>query len=100
MHLVVIGTGDKRKIRIGFVAKFPIKKGDELFYDYGICDAETPWTVSDAKRMVVKNNQLPTRGILHDEQQPSTTSGIVQSHTSSVTHNNIIINYMFVYYYN
>jgi len=48
---VVTGVGKRRKPGVGFTAVSHIKKGDELFFDYGIRDRELPWTFTDAKNL-------------------------------------------------
>lgn len=45
MKPVMIGG----RLRIGFVAKRHIAKGEELFYDYGIRDRDIPWLKSDGR---------------------------------------------------
>jgi len=51
MRPVFAGVGTKRKLRVGFTAACHIKKGEELFFDYGIRDKELPWTFTDAKNL-------------------------------------------------
>jgi len=48
------------QLRIGFVAKCHIKRGEEFFYDYGIRDKDIPWLVSNAKAMA-KPTPKPTK---------------------------------------
>ena len=48
---VMIGRPPKRRLRIGLVAKCHIKKGTELFFDYGIQDDDFPWLQCDAKKI-------------------------------------------------
>ena len=49
MQPVMIGKPPKRRLKIGLVAKYHIKYGEELFYDYGIKDKDIPWIKSDAR---------------------------------------------------
>ena len=37
------------RIRIGFVAKKEIKRGEELFFSYGVKDKTLPWLKTDAR---------------------------------------------------
>lgn len=66
MRPVVTGMEDHRRLRIGFVAKNTIEKGDELFYDYGIRDKDLPWTVSDAKKMTSRGSYIAKYKIYYD----------------------------------
>ena len=47
MQPVMIGD----KLRIGFVALKAIKKGEELFFDYGIRGKEIQWQNTNAKKI-------------------------------------------------
>ena len=47
-----IMTGEK--LRIGFVAKQNISKGDEMFWNYGLNDKSFPWLSSNAKLIGTK----------------------------------------------
>lgn len=51
MPPVMIGTPPNQRLRIGFVAKKNIAKGEELFFDYGIRDQEIPWLGVDARQI-------------------------------------------------
>ena len=56
MPPIMIGrhAHEKEKLRIGFVAKHDISKGDELFWDYGLNDKSFPWMSSNAKLIGTK----------------------------------------------
>ena len=49
MPPVMIGSPPKTRLRIGFVAKTHIAKGDELFFNYEVKDQEIKWLKDDAK---------------------------------------------------
>ena len=59
MNPVMIG-GNKKRLRIGFVAKQMIKRGDELFYDYGVRDKEIPWLTSSRGQPQVASRSAAT----------------------------------------
>ena len=47
---IMIGKPPKRRLRIGLVARCCIKKGEELFFNYGIKDCDLTWLKCDAKK--------------------------------------------------
>ena len=47
----MVGNPPKQRLRIGFVARCYINKGEELFFNYGIYDNDLPWTATDAKKV-------------------------------------------------
>ena len=52
MPPVITGNPPNSKLRIGFVAKTPIKYGEELFFDYGIKrEAGLEWIGTDANKI-------------------------------------------------
>ena len=51
MQPVMIREPPKSQLKIGFVAKREIGVGDELFFDYGIKDPDTPWIKTYAKKI-------------------------------------------------
>ena len=63
MKPVMIGNPPDNRLRIGFVAKTTIKKGEELFFDYGIRDSAIPWLVSDAKKIGTTVTELSEQSI-------------------------------------
>jgi len=65
MRPVVTGVGKKRKPRVGLTAARTIKKGEELFFGYGIRDKELPWTFTDAAK-ALQGMQLCVSILIHD----------------------------------
>ena len=51
------------RYRIGFVARYSIQKGDELFYHYGIRDPDIPWLISDARKMASQTAQITVNNV-------------------------------------
>jgi len=51
MKPVMVGSPENQRPRIGFVARKNIKKGEELFYHYGVDlpQDEFPWIRTDAR---------------------------------------------------
>ena len=47
----------KGKLKIGLVARSFIKKGEELFFDYGVRDKDLPWLKTDAREVGVTLDQ-------------------------------------------
>lgn len=47
----------KGKLKIGLVARSFIRKGDEIFFDYGIRDKDIPWLKTDAKEVGITIDQ-------------------------------------------
>ena len=54
MKPVMVGDPPSQRLRIGFVARWGIKTGDELFFNYGIRDRELPWLKTNAKKAATK----------------------------------------------
>ena len=74
MKPVMVGNPPNNRLRIGFVAKTDIKKGEELFFDYGIRDSSIPWLVTDAKKIGTTMESLVT-----DDKKIGTTTVDLQS---------------------
>ena len=55
---VMIGEPPNSQLKIGFVAIRDINAGEELFFDYGIRDKDTPWLATDAKKVAITLVQL------------------------------------------
>ena len=51
MQPVMIREPHKSQSNIGFVARREIGAGEELFFDYGIKDPDTPWIKTYAKKI-------------------------------------------------
>ena len=59
MPPVMIGSPPpKIRLRIGFVAKTHIAKGDELFFNYEVKDQEIEWLKDDAKAIGITLQSL------------------------------------------
>ena len=50
MKPVMVGDPPSERLRIGFVARRYINKGEELFFNYGIKDKQLPWSTTNAKK--------------------------------------------------
>ena len=55
---VMIGEPPNSQLKIEFVAIRDVNAGEELFFDYGIRDKDTPWLATDAKKMATTLAQL------------------------------------------
>ena len=49
MKPVMVGEPPSQRLRIGFVARRSIARGDELFFNYGVKDKNLPWLTANAK---------------------------------------------------
>lgn len=77
----------QERYRIGFVAKHDIRKGDELFYHYGINDPDIPWLISDARKMTSSSAENSTTIVSTDATNTYVTTEI-DNVTIDTTSNN------------
>ena len=50
-HFIMVGESLSQRLRIGFVARQSIARGEELFFNYGVKDKNLPWLTTNAKEV-------------------------------------------------